>query len=74
MGLSEQIGKQQAEEEAFRMRNLEKIGDYDNPENGCPNCGRHRIMIGDDEKHRCEKCYWCIEDNAYDLEFEEYMK
>ena len=45
-----------------------KMGPYDNPENGCPNCGRHRVMIGDDKKHRCEKCGWCIEDSEYDLE------
>ncbi len=51
---------------------LSKFGEYDNPENGCPNCSRYRIMLGDDGKHRCEKCYWCIEDKEYDSEFGEY--
>lgn len=50
-----------------------KIGDYDNPEKGCPNCGRSRIMIGEDKKHRCEKCQFCIEDNEVDLELSDYM-
>ncbi len=45
---------------------MSKFGDYDNPKDGCPNCGRYRIMLGDDKKHRCEKCGWCIEDEDYD--------
>lgn len=52
---------------------IAKIGDYENPAQGCPNCSRHRVMIGDDGKHRCEKCYWCIEDNQYDRDFSEFM-
>lgn len=32
----------------------------------CPNCGRSRVMLGKDKKHRCEKCAWCIEDSNYD--------
>lgn len=24
-------------------------------------------MIGDDGKHRCEKCCWCIEDGEIDM-------
>ena len=56
----------------YDNRNFAKYGDYDNPENGCPNCGRYRIMLGDDKKHRCEKCYWCIEDNEYDEEFSSF--
>lgn len=74
MGFLEEMKKQQAKEDIFINRNRSKIGDYDNPKNGCPNCSRNRIMKGDDGKHRCEKCYWCIEDNAYDSEFAEYMK
>lgn len=62
-----------AEEEECRIRNAAKMGDYENPPNGCPNCGRHRVMRGDDGKHRCEKCAWCIEDNRYDGEFLEYL-
>lgn len=50
-----------------------KNGDYDNPENGCLNCGRFRVMKGDDKKHRCEKCGWCIEDDQYDADFTESM-
>lgn len=29
---------------------------------------------GDDGKHRCEKCAWCIEDAGYDGEFLDYLK
>ena len=55
-------------------RNAAKSGDYENPADGCPNCGRHRVMIGDDGKHRCEKCAWCIEDRDYDHEFAQFMR
>jgi len=51
-----------------------KIGDYDNPSDGCPNCGRFRVMIGEDKKHRCEKCCWCIEDKAIDAALRDYTK
>lgn len=61
------------EERAWEELQQSKIGDYDNPKDGCPNCGRSRIMIGDDKKHRCEKCYWCIENNEYDTDFSIYM-
>jgi len=61
------------EEDERRKRNVAKMGDYENPENGCPNCGRHRVMRGDDGKHRCEKCAWCIEDSNYDGEFLDYL-
>ena len=64
----------QREEDQFIERNSAKMGDYNNPENGCPNCGRFRVMKGGDDKHRCEKCCWCIEDGEYDSEFEEYMR
>ena len=40
-------------------------GCYENPPGGCPNCGRNRIMLCQDNKHHCEKCWWCIEDSNY---------
>lgn len=58
----------------FQERNAAKMGDYDNPYEGCPNCGRCRVMVGEDGKHRCEKCAWCIEDGDYDGEFERYLR
>lgn len=63
-----------AEEDALRKRNQSKMGPYENPEAGCPNCGRHRVMRGADGKHRCEKCAWCIEDAGVDNEFLDYVK
>lgn len=69
-----EIDSMYAEEEEREKRNAAKMGDYENPENGCPNCGRHRVMRGDDGKHRCEKCAWCIEDAGYDGEFLDYLK
>ena len=53
-------------------RNRSKEGDYTDDE--CPNCGRSRIMKGDDKKRRCEKCAWCIEDNIYDYDYLEFIK
>lgn len=41
------------------------LGDYDNGENGCPKCGRHRLCICQNGKHRCEKCNWSPELNDY---------
>lgn len=66
--------KGEAAAEAERQAQIEKMGDYDNPPDGCPNCGRQRVMIGRDGKHRCEKCCWCIEDGEYDGQFLDYMK
>lgn len=31
----------------------------------CPNCGRMRVESWSCGKHICEKCHWCIEDQAY---------
>ena len=62
------------QEDEWFAKQHSKNGDYDNPENGCPNCGRFRVMKGDDKKHRCEKCGWCIEDDQYDADFIEYMR
>lgn len=40
-------------------------GDYDNGDAGCPNCGRMRLMLCTNGKHRCEKCNWCPELGEY---------
>lgn len=41
------------------------LGPYDNGDTGCPNCGRRRLCLCPNGKHRCEKCDWCPEDGAY---------
>ena len=41
------------------------LGEYDNSEKGCVNCGRHRVCKCPNGKHRCEKCNWCPEDSKY---------
>ncbi len=51
-----------------------KLGDYDNPPEGCPKCQRMRIMVGDDGRHRCEKCGWCIEMTVLDYDFMRYTR
>lgn len=66
--------KERERDERNREMQVAKMGDYDNPPDGCPNCGRQRVMLGDDGKHRCEKCCWCIEDGEYDGAFLDYMK
>ena len=48
-----------------RERREWALGDYDNGENGCPHCGRHRLCICANGKHRCEKCNWSPELNGY---------
>lgn len=40
-----------------------KLGDYVNTP--CPNCGRQRLCICNNGKHRCEKCNWSPELNGY---------
>jgi hypothetical protein len=56
--------------------NEETVGDYDpnatvedydpnEKSGGCPNCGRHRLCLCPNGKHRCEKCDWCPEDAEY---------
>lgn len=42
-----------------------QLGDYDNGEHGCPHCGRSRLCLCPNGKHRCEKCNWVPEDNTY---------
>jgi hypothetical protein len=34
----------------------------DNSQAECPNCGRNRISLCLNGKHRCEKCDYCIEE------------
>ena len=30
----------------------------------CPNCGRFRLNLCNNDKHLCEKCDWCPEMNG----------
>ena len=42
----------------------------------CPNCGRYRLVLYENNKTVCEKCEWCVEDEEYvDVwaEYEEEM-
>ena len=40
-------------------------GPYDQDENGCPKCGRLRLCVCPNGKHRCEKCNWSPELNDF---------
>jgi len=71
--LYEQITNLQDKEHFHIEEQQAKVGKYDNPKNGCPNCGRDRVMVGDDGKHRCEKCAWCMEENQIDTDFSDYL-
>lgn len=31
----------------------------------CPNCGRYRLELYENNKSVCEKCEWCVEDEEY---------
>jgi hypothetical protein len=46
-----------------RVHDESYTGDYNGED--CPNCGRKRIMVCQDGKRHCEKCWWCVEDNEY---------
>lgn len=70
--ISEMLEQSQAEDSNFALRQQAKLGDYVIV--GCPNCGRYRVMVGDDNRRRCEKCGWCVEDNNYDHDFLEYYR
>ena len=55
-----------SDDEEKAIRNEEwGLGDYDNGENGCPNCGRFRLCICPNGNHRCEKCNWSPELKGY---------
>lgn len=53
------------EEKEDRERAEWALGDYDNGEHGCPHCGRARLCLCPNGKHRCEKCNWSPELNDY---------
>lgn len=53
------------EEKEDRERAEWALGEYDNGDDGCPHCGRHRLCLCQNGKHRCEKCNWCPELNDY---------
>ena len=72
MNLADAITQTQNEEFANRELQRSKCGDYTGDD--CPNCGRQRVMLGDDGKKRCEKCYWCIDDGQYDGALMDYMR
>ena len=65
------LAENQKNEVEFNAKQQSKVGDY--TEDKCPNCGRMRVMLGDDNCRRCEKCYWCIEMCFYDPDFARYM-
>uniref|UniRef100_A0A6H2A6T0 Uncharacterized protein n=1 Tax=viral metagenome TaxID=1070528 RepID=A0A6H2A6T0_9ZZZZ len=58
------ISKYMAEdyESERKWREEWALGDYIGQ---CPKCGRHRLCICPNGKHRCEKCDWCPEKGEY---------
>lgn len=38
----------------------------------CPNCGRYRLELYENNKRVCEKCEWCVEDEEYVDVWEEW--
>lgn len=73
MSIADSVEQSRREEDAWRDQQRAKCGNYANPDGGCPKCGRHRVMRGDDAKHRCEKCAWCMEDGNYDYGLRDYL-
>jgi len=54
------LKEEQAAEDA--ERGAWAFGEYTG---SCLNCGRERLCSCPNGKHRCEKCNWVPEDNAY---------
>jgi phage/plasmid primase-like uncharacterized protein len=71
MSITDDINKTRTEEEEYLKQQESKCGNYVSGE--CPECGRRRLILGKDGKRRCEKCCWCVEDKAYDMEFSRYI-
>lgn len=46
-----------------------RLGYTDTP---CPNCGRYRLELYENNKRVCEKCEWCVEDEKYVNVWEEW--
>ena len=59
-----EIAKMMADSDAGAeaQREAWALGEYTGE---CPHCGRERLCICPNEKHRCEKCNWCPELNTY---------
>lgn len=53
------------DDEENRLHDEWRLGEYDNGDTGCPNCGRMRLCLCPNGKHRCEKCNWSPELGAY---------
>ena len=53
------------DEKEERERAEWALGPYDNDDTGCKNCGRYRVCLCPNGKHRCEKCNWSPELNDY---------
>ena len=70
--LAYNISRQQQEDFEHSEKQRAKCGEYTG--DSCPNCGRFRVMLGDDNKRRCEKCAWCIEDSGYDGDLLDYLR
>jgi tRNA(Ile2) C34 agmatinyltransferase TiaS len=64
MSFLDSLKESQEEDLKEIERYTSKLGPYTGDQ--CPTCGRTRIMLGKDGKHRCEKCTWCVEDFKYD--------
>lgn len=56
----------QEDEERKRFDSQWGLGEYSGTK--CPNCGRYRLCICPNGKHRCEKCEWVPEENRYVME------
>lgn len=53
------------DDEDDRLRDEWSLGKYDNSGTGCLHCGRWRLCLCPNGKHRCEKCNWSPELGAY---------
>ena len=56
-------GEMQKDYRLQDKRQLDWVGDYTKDE--CTKCGRFRVLLCNNGKHRCEKCGWCPEEDKY---------
>lgn len=63
--MSDWFNYQELEEKAYNDFWTSMGGNQGYISEPCPECGRYRVEHWGCGKDICEKCHWCVQDNAY---------